>query len=85
MRQLYCLGYLNTAYRFYWRSMGLCYSNPPFSQFAKLLDKIDLEGARVVLYSPELDSTGENTYWRPLLDPMTLARKELPRGCIFDP
>ena len=28
--QLYCSRYLKNAYRFYWRSMGLCYANPPF-------------------------------------------------------
>ena len=35
--QLYCSRYLNNAYRFYCRSMGLCYANPPFSQLAKVL------------------------------------------------
>ena len=49
MMQLYCSRYLNNAYRFYWRSMGLCYANPPFSQLAKVLTKIALKGARVVL------------------------------------
>ena len=34
MMQLYCSRYLNNAYRFYWRSMRLCYPNPPFSQLA---------------------------------------------------
>ena len=29
MMQLYCWWYLNNAYRFYRRSMGLCYANPP--------------------------------------------------------
>ena len=43
--QIYCLRYLNNAYGFYWRSMGLCYANPPFSQLAKVLTKIALEGA----------------------------------------
>ena len=31
MMQPYCLRYLNNAYRFCWRSMGLCYANSPFS------------------------------------------------------
>ena len=52
MMQLYCSRYLNNAYRFYWRSMGLCYANPPFSQLAKVLTKIALKGARVVLCTP---------------------------------
>ena len=50
--QLYCSRYLNNAYRFYWRSMGLCYANSPFSQLAKVLTKIALQGARVVLCTP---------------------------------
>ena len=49
MMQLYCSRYPKNAYRFYWKSMGLCYANPPFSQLAKVLTKIALEGARVVL------------------------------------
>ena len=48
MMQLYCSRYLNDAYRFYWRSMRLCYPNPPFSQLAKVLTKTALKGARVV-------------------------------------
>ena len=44
MMQLYCSRYLNYAYHLYWRSMGLCYANPPFSQLAKVLTKIALEG-----------------------------------------
>ena len=49
MMQLYNSRYLKNAFRFYWRSMGLCYANPPFSQLAKVLTKIALKGARVVL------------------------------------
>ena len=30
--QLYCSRYLNNTYRFYWRSMELCYANLPFSE-----------------------------------------------------
>ena len=52
MMQLYCSRYLNNAYRFYWRLMRLCYPNPPFSQLAKVLTKIALKGARVVLCTP---------------------------------
>ena len=32
MMRLYCSRYLNNAYRFYWRSMELCYANPLFSR-----------------------------------------------------
>ena len=85
MMQLYCSRYLNNAYRFYWRSMGLCYANPPFSQLAKVLTKIALEGARVALYTPDLGTKGEHAYWRRLLDRMTVGRAELPSGPIYVP
>ena len=52
MMQLYCSRYLNNACRFYWRSMRLCYPNPPFSQLAKVLTQIALKGPRVVLCTP---------------------------------
>ena len=60
--QLSCSRYLNSAYRFYWRSMGSCYANPPFSQLAKVLTKIALEAARVVLCTLDWGTTGEHTY-----------------------
>ena len=85
MMQLYCSRYLNNAYRFYWRSMGLCYANPRFSELAKVLTKIALEGARVVLCSTDWGSTGEHAYWRRLLDRMTGGRTELPNGLIYVP
>ena len=85
MMQLYCSRYLNNAYGFYWRSMGSCYANPPFSQLAKVLTKVPLEGARVILCTPDWDTTGEHTYWRRLLDCMTVGRTELPNGPIYVP
>ena len=42
MMQLYCSRYLNDAYRFYWRSMRLCYPNPPFSQLLLEIDAVVL-------------------------------------------
>ena len=68
MMQLYCSQYLNNAYRFYWELMRLCYANPSFSQLAKVLTKIALEGARVILCTPYWGTTGEHAYWRRLLD-----------------
>ena len=85
MMQLYCSRYLNNAYRFYWKSMGLCYANPPFSQLAKVLTKIALEGARVVVCTPDWGTTGKHTYWRRLLDCITVGRTELPNGPIYVP
>ena len=85
MMQLRCARYLNDAYRFYWKSMGLCYANPPFSSLAKVLTKIALEGTRVVLCTPNWGTTGEHAYWRQLLDRMTGERTELPYGPIYVP
>ena len=85
MMQLYCSRYPNNAYRFYWRSMGLCYANPPFSQVAEVLTKNALEGARVILCAPDWGTTGGHTYWRRLLDRMTVGRTELPNGPIYVP
>ena len=71
MMQLYCSRYLNNACRFYWRWMGFCYANPPFSELAEVLTRIALEGARVILCSPDWRTTGDHAYWRRLLDHMT--------------
>ena len=85
LMQLYCSRNLNNAYCFYWKSMGLCYANPPFSQLAKVITKIALEGARVVLCTPDRGTTGEHAYWRRSLDRMTVGRTELPNGPIYVP
>ena len=65
--------------------MGLCYANPPSSQLAKVITKIPLEGARVVLWTPDWGTTAEHPYWRRLLDLMTVGRTELPNGHIYVP
>ena len=72
LMQLYCSRNLNNAYCLYWKSMGLCYANPPFSQLAKVITKITLEGAKVVLCTLDWGTTGEHAYWRRLLDRMTV-------------
>ena len=63
MMQLYCSRYLNNSYRFFWKSMGLCYANPPFSQIAKVVTKIALEEARVILCAPNWGTTGDHADW----------------------
>ena len=83
--QLCCSHCLNNAYRFYWRRMRLCYANQLFSQLAKALTTIALEGARVILCTPDWGTTGEHTYWRGLLDLMTVGRTKLPDGPICVP
>ena len=85
MMQVFCSGYLDNTYRFYWKSMGLCYANSPFSPLAKVLTKIALQGARVVLCTPDWGTTGEHVYWRRLLNRMTVGRTELPNGPIYVP
>ena len=83
MMQFYCSRYLNNAYRFYWRSKGLCYANPPFSQVTKVLTKNALQGGRVMLCTPDWCTTGEHAYRRRLLDRMTVGRTDLPDGPIY--
>jgi hypothetical protein len=61
----------------------LCY--PPFSQLAKVLTKIALEGARVVLCTPDRGTIGEQAYWMRLLDRMSVGRTKLPNGPIYVP
>ena len=65
--------------------MGLCYANPPFSQLAKVITKIALEGARVVLCTPDWGTKGEHDYLRRLLDCMTVGETELPNGPLYVP
>ena len=73
--QLYCLKHCNTAFRFFWKAMGLAYANPPFSLLAKVLTKIAYEGGRVVLCTPDWGCSGEHAYWRRMLDRMTVGRE----------
>ena len=76
MMQLYASRYLKNTYCFYWRSMELCYANPPFFQLSRVLTKIALEGARVVLCTADCGTTGEHTYSTRLLDGMTVGTAE---------
>ena len=65
--------------------MELCYANPPLSRLSKVLTENALEGARVVLCTPDSGTTGEHAYWRRLLDRMTVGRIELPNGPVYVP
>ena len=85
MMQLYCSRYLNNAYCFYWRAMGLCYAKPAFSQLSKGLTNIALEGARVVMCTPDWGPTGEHTFLRRLFDRVSVRRPEVPNGPIYVP
>ena len=83
--QLYCSKHLNNAFRFFWKTMGLAYANPPFSLLAKVLTKIAYEGGRVVKCTPDWGCSSEHAYWRRLLDRMTVGRVQLPDGPIYVP
>ena len=83
--QLYCSKRTNNAFRFFWKTMGLVYANPPFSLLAKVLTKIAYEAGRVVMCTPDWGSSGEHAYWRRLLDRMTVGRVQLPDGPIYVP
>ena len=83
--QLYCSKHLNSAFRLFWKAMGLAYANPPFSLLAKVLTKIAYEGGRVVMCTPDWGCSGEHAYWRRMLDRMTVGRVQLPDGPIYVP
>ena len=83
--QLYCSQYLNNPRRFYWRSIRLCSPYLPLSQLAKVLTETFLEGARVVSCGPKWSSSGEQAYWRCLLDRMMVGRTELGNCTIYVP
>ena len=83
--QLYCSKHLNNAFRFFWKVMGLAYTNPPFALLAKVLTKIAYEGGRVVMCTRDWGYCGEHAYWRRMLDRMTVGRVQLPDGPIYVP
>ena len=83
--QLYCCKHLKNAFRVFWKAIGLAYANPPFSLLAKVLTKIAYEGGRVVMCNPDWGCSGEHTYWRRLLDRMTVRRVQLPDRPIYVP
>ena len=66
--QLYCSKHLNNAFRFFWKAIGLAYANPPFSLLAKVLTKAAYEGGRFVMCTVDWGYSGEQAYWRRLLD-----------------
>ena len=83
--RLFFSKHLNNAFRFFLKVMGLAYANPPFSLLAKVLTKIAYEGGRVVLCTPDWGCSGKHTYWRQLLDRMTVGRVQLSAGPIYLP
>ena len=85
LMQLYCSKNLNNAFRFFWKAMGLVYANPSFSLLAKVLTKIAYEGGRVVMCTSDWGCSGGHTYWRRLLDRMTVGRVQLPHSPIYVP
>ena len=83
--QLYCSKYMNNAFHFSWKAMGLAYANPPFSLLAKVVTKFAYDVGRVVMCTPDWGCSGEHTYWRQLLDQMTVGRVQLPDGPLYMP
>ena len=83
--QLYWSKDSNNAFRFFWKAIGLAYASPPLSPLAEVLTQIAYEGRRVVMCTPGWGCSGEHTYWRRLLDQMTVRRVQLPDGPIYAP
>ena len=83
--QLFCSKHLNNAFCFFWKAMSLAYANPPRSLLTNVVTKIAHEGGIVVRCTPDWGCSGEQTYWRQLLDLMTVGRVQLPDGPIYVP
>ena len=79
---LYCSKGQNCCYKIYWRSFGMAYGNPRFSELGKVLTKVVLERSRMVLCSPDWGANGGNEYWRTLLGKLTLTSIQLPGDAI---
>ena len=60
--------------------MRLCCANPPLCKLAKVLTRIALQRARVVLCTLEWSPEGGHTLWRRLLDCMTVRRTDFLNG-----
>ena len=78
--ELYCWRQGNSAWWYDWRDLGrwkYLYANPPFSQMEKVLTKVALEGARVILVVPE-EGKWMKKAWRELLTKLTITQVRLP-------
>ena len=78
--ELYCWRQGNSAWWYSWRDLGrwkYLYANPPFSQMEKVLTKVALEGARVILVVPE-EGKWMKKAWRELLTKLTITQVRLP-------
>ena len=82
---LYCSPGVNSAYKFYWAALGLCYGNPRFSDLGKVLTKAAWERARLLLCTPDCGASGGNKYWKTLLDHMRITTVQLPDAEIYVP
>ena len=82
---LYCSKGNICCYKFYWRSFGIAYGNPRFSELGKVPTKVAGEQSRMVLCSPDWGAHGGNEYWRTLLDKLTLRSIQLPDDAIYVP
>ena len=78
--KLYCWRQGNSGWWYSWRDLGrwkYLYANPPFSQMEKVLTKVALEGARVILVVPE-EGKWMKKAWRELLTKLTITQVRLP-------
>ena len=74
---LYCT-MRNSCYHYSWGFMGTVWANPPWSHLHKCLANVVLDGAKVVLVTPDWGPVSESRRWRRLLDRLTVQRVPLP-------
>lgn len=79
-----------SAWKFNWRKLthnaheGWLWANPPFSKLAKAITKVALEGVRVIMVTPDWGASGQNAYWRQLLDRLTVQRTVLSQIPLYE-
>ena len=76
---------LNSCYGYDWSRIGLCLATPPWSHILKMLTKVVLDRAKLVVITPDWGQTGEAAKWRPLLDRLTKIRVPLPDVPLYVP
>lgn len=73
----------DSAFKYCWNYLGLCYANPPFSMMSRVLTKIVMDQALVVLVTPDWMPTGQVKYWKNLLDAITVRQVSLPQVPLY--
>ena len=75
----------NSCYAWNWHDFQLCRANPRWSLLEKMVTKVALHRAPVVVICPDWSQTGEAAAWRPFFDRMTKVRVPIPDVPLYLP